>query len=224
MKQLRLVKCKFDNTATLTNILDFEQSVAQTIEVLNEGTEGGYPLIQFKWHAYRGDFSPLLFCVEEGIERAFPIFDDLNNSSYLNFQDVIVYKRLLQVWQEMFCYELHNWEAFYQVDYNNFSQLIDFENNKHNLENLLLEHIKLFLRAVDYRDLAEVKVKVNLLKKVTWNHIGERTNIGFSILFETNVSLPDWLSLGYGAARGTGIVLSRQKSKLEKIFPKTPQK
>lgn len=221
MKQLRFVKCKFDNTDSLDKILDFEQAIFPKLAALNQGTEGGYPLIQFKWRQHQGVFLPLILCIEEGIEQAFSIFDSLNNSAGIGLQDVIVYKRILQTWQEMFCYELHNWEAFCQIDYSNFTQLIDFESNKHKLEILLFEHIKMFLQAVDYKNLTEVKVSIKLLKKITWNHIGERTNIGFSILFETNVSLPDWLSLGYGAARGTGIVLSRQKANLEKIFPKT---
>jgi hypothetical protein len=221
MKLLRLVKCKFDNTDSLSKVLDFEQSIFPKLATLNDGTEGGYPLIQFKWQEYRGEFSPLILCVEDGIEQAFPIFDSLNNSSHTNLQDISIYKRVLQIWQEMFCYELHNWEAFYQIDYANFSQVIDFDKNKHNLESLLLEHIKAFLIAVGHNDFANIKVKIKLLKKITWNRVGERTNIGFSISFETNVSLPDWLSLGYGAARGTGIVLSRQKANLEKIFPKT---
>lgn len=220
MKQIRLIKCKFEETDSLTSILDFEKFIFPKILELSEATEGGYPLIQFKWREQRREFLPLILCIEEGIERAFPIFDSLNNSPYLNFRDIVVYKRVVQIWQEMFCYELKNWQPIAHMSYADFLQSFDFQYDKVKLSEILLQDIQNFLNAVSFERCMETNIVIKKIAHASWSN----EQLQISLLFEANVSLPDFVGLGYGAERGMGVVLSRQKSNLEKIFPKMSSK
>jgi hypothetical protein len=174
-------------------------------------TEGGYPLIQLKWRDYRDEYYPSLWCLENGIEQIYSLLEASRGDERWNLKNIIPRKQLVNIWQETFCYKIDNWEAFAIKNATDFITFCDFDKNMQEIEKRLNHDIQSFLEAIEFPNAANAKVCITKINKVMWNKYPQENYVSFFMLFESNLSLPENIGLGLGAARGTGIVRKMQQ-------------
>lgn len=224
MKQLRILEVAFDTEIQPFQLSQFRGAIARKVGLEHEwfhnhdndsgGFHNRYPLIQYKLDTYKGQMRPMLLCLEEGIEEAHHLFSqpewsvDLKGSRHdLKIARLHVNQYRLHQWDKTFCYRLHKWQALNPDNYEKYKLLRGIVQRISFLETLLGNQIKSFAKGVNWDLSDDFKLTILNPPKEEWLQYKTHQKIlVFTLDFETNLSLPDFIGLGKGASRGLGVV------------------
>ena len=224
MKRLRILHVSFDANIQPYQLPAFRGALAAKVgwehewfhnhDNENGGTHNRYPLIQYKLDTYKGQMRPMLLCLENGIEEAHHLFSqpdwtlDLHGTALpLKIANLNVNQYTLNTWERPFAYRLHKWQAMNTENYQKYQLLRGIVERTSFLEQLLRNQITSFAKAVDWQIPDNFTLKLLYLPKEEWLQYKHRQKtLVFTVDFEANVSLPDFIGLGKGASRGLGVL------------------
>lgn len=223
-KTIRLLTVSFNIELEHNEINHFRGAVIKTTKGKNDlfhnhspnGTIYRYPLIQYK----RLNKKAALLCIEEGIEGLQDFFAATNwkldigdRQQPVKVENLRVRQHRIGVWEKPFRYTLSRWLPLNQDNYKKYHQLEDFGQKIALLEKILLANILSFLQGIDLyvEEKIEIKIK-HILNQRLENYKGQEME-SFSLRFETNVSLPNYIGLGKGSSSGFGVVKEEIREK-----------
>ena len=224
MKKLRILHVSFDANIQPYQLPAFRGALAAKVgwehewfhnhDNENGGTHNRYPLIQYKLDTYKGQMRPMLLCLENGIEEAHHLFSqpdwtlDLHGTALpLKIANLNVNQYTLNTWERPFAYRLHKWQAMNTENYQKYQLLRGIVERTSFLEQLLRNQITSFAKAVDWQIPDNFTLKLLYLPKEEWLQYKHRQKtLVFTVDFEANVSLPEFIGLGRGASRGLGVL------------------
>ena len=224
MKRLRILHVSFDANIQPYQLPAFRGALAAKVgwehewfhnhDNENGGTHNRYPLIQYKLDTYKGQMRPMLLCLENGIEEAHHLFSqpdwtlDLHGTALpLKIANLNVNQYTLNTWERPFAYRLHKWQAMNTENYQKYQLLRGIVERTSFLEHLLRNQITSFAKAVDWQIPDNFTLKLLYLPKEEWLQYKHRQKtLVFTVDFECNLSLPDFIGLGKGASRGLGVL------------------
>lgn len=230
MKRLRILAVSFDTNIQPYQIAAFRGAVAAKVgwehdwfhnhDNENGGTFNRYPLIQYKLDTQGDQMRPMLLCLDEAIEEAHHFFSqpdwsiDIKEHKHdLKIARLNVNQYTLNTWQRPFTYRIHKWQAMNTENYKKYQLLRGIVDRTRFLEHLLRNQILSFAKGVDWDLTEDFTVKLLSLPREEWLQYKHRQKtLVFTLEFECNLSLPDFIGLGKGASRGLGVVRNLRKS------------
>jgi len=216
-KTIRLLTVIFDLELNYNDIYRFRSAVIETTRRKNDlfhnhsetGSIYRYPLIQYK----RLNNKAALLCIEEGIEGIQDFFAatdwKLNigdRQQPVKVENLRVRQHRIGVWKKQFSYTINRWLPLNQDNYRKYHQLEDFGQKLALLEKILLANILSFLQGINLYVEEHIEVKITEILAQRIERYKNQEMQAFSVKFETNVSLPNYISLGKGSSSGFGVV------------------
>ena len=229
---LRLLSVTFDTQIDPWELPRFRGAVARKVGLEHEwyhnhnaetdGYHQRYPLIQYKLDTHRGQQRPMLLCINQGVEEAHHFFSQPDwslrigaNDHPLRIARLHVDQLALDVSPQPFIYRIHKWKAFNPENYEIWQGLRGIAEQFAFLERLLATHIIAFAEGVGWRVAERFELKItDLLKREQISNKGIRFE-AFTLDFETNLALPEYVGLGKGVALGFGVV--RRQRAIERL-------
>ena len=169
-----------------------------------------YPRIQYKvtWK------KATIVCLEEGVDEIHHLFrhDDLSMAightvADMQIEHVRAHWHTLGLWDSLRTYSLLNWLALNQEHYQRYRQL---EGNLvariRLLEDILRGNILAFAKSLDWHLDQRLEVHISKINEVKYLKYKGQYLLAFTLLFQTNTALPDFIGLGKGASTGFGLV------------------
>ena len=224
MKKLRLLSVSFDTEIQPYELPAFRGALAAKVGLEhdwfhnhdneNGGTYNRYPLIQYKLDTYKGQMRPMLLCLDDAIEEAHHFFSkpdwavDIRQTRHdLRIAHLNVHQYTLNTWQRPFTYRIHKWQAMNTENYKKYQTLTGVVERTSFLENLLRHQIQSFAKGVAWDLSEDFTIKLLSMPREEWLQYKHRQKtLVFTLDFECNLSLPDFIGLGKGASRGLGVV------------------
>jgi Cas6b C-terminal domain/Cas6b N-terminal domain len=223
MRQIRILEVSFDTEIQPYQLTQFRGAIAQKAGLQHElfhnhdnengGFHNRYPLIQYKLDTHKGQMRPMLLCLEEGIEEAHHFFSqpdwsiNLHGTQHpLRVARLHVNRYTLNVWQRQFSYRLHKWQPFNGDNYDKYKLLRGIAEKFQFLETLLRTQIQSFAKGVGWEIEEPIDLHITDLVKQEWLEFKSKKVLSFTLDFQTNVSLPDYIGVGKGASKGLGVV------------------
>ena len=223
MHRLRTLSVSFDTHINPWELPRFRGAVARKVGLEHEwyhnhnnetgGFHQRYPLIQYKLDAHNGQIRPMLLCLDQGIEEAHHFFSQpdwglrIGETEHpMRIAQLHVHQHTLNVWEQPMAYRIHKWKAFNPENYEHYNSLKGIAEQFAFLERLLATHIIAFAGGVGWSAAPRFELRItDYLKKEWVDHKGIKM-LAFTLEFEANVSLPDFIGLGKGVALGFGTV------------------
>ena len=180
----------------------------------NGGTHNRYPLIQYKLDTAYGQMRPMLFCLDDAIEEAHHFFSqpdwsvNIRGAQYdLRIARLHVNQCRLNAWDKTFGYRLHKWQALNPDNFQKYRSLSGIVAQYAFLEELLRRQIHSFAIGVGWDLGTDFALRITSHAREEWLQYKDKQKIlVFTLDFETNLSLPDFVGIGKGASRGLGVV------------------
>ena len=178
-----------------------------------DDSQGGFhyrlPLIQYK----QEHGTPMLVCLNEGIEELHHFFSQPDWSLTLNGRDAQVrIKHLhvkqyhINVWEQSRRYYLRQWIALNEDNYALYTRLGSLLEKIFLLQQILRSQIVAMLDQLGCHPENKLEVHVQNLKNERWITFKGVKMLSFSLEFTCNVLLPDYVGLGKGCSVGWGVV------------------
>lgn len=223
-KNIRLLTVNFDLELKYNDIHRFRSAVIETTRRKNDlfhnhssnGTIYRYPLIQYK----RLNKKAALLCIEEGIEGIQDFFSATNwqfdigrDTHPVKVENLRVKQYRIGVWEKQFCYTIKRWLPLNQENYRKYHSLEDFGQKLALLEKILLANILSFLQGINLYVEEKIEIKITEILAQRIERYKNQEMQAFSLIFETNVSLPNYIGLGKGSSSGFGVVKEIPKKK-----------
>ncbi len=169
-----------------------------------------YPLIQYKVAFKKAS----IVCINEGAEEIhhllkhpdmeFQVGEHINN---YEIEDVNLQYFDVQTGKEMFDYSLLNWLALNQEHHRLFRELNDDASAQIQLlKSILTGNILAFAKGIGWSVEERIHVEITRIKHIKPLFFKGRNLLAFTLNFQSNVSLPDFIGLGKGASIGFGVV------------------
>ncbi len=219
MKTLRLLTISFDSKISPWQIPSFRGAVSEIAGYQHDhfhnhnNVEGGmhyrYPLIQYK----SDHNTPMIVCLNEGVEQMHHFFSkpdwtlDLNGErKSMSIDRLDVRKHQVQTWDQTFKYHLRNWLPLNSDNFRTWQKLEGILEKTAFLQLLLKNHLVSFSYGIGISHEKPIESKILELKEPRWQSFKGVKMLTFSLMFSTNLSIPDYVGLGKGASVGWGIV------------------
>ena len=219
MPKIRFLRIRFDHPIFPYDIPRFRAAVIEKTEreaplFHNHHGDSGYmyryPLIQYKVTYKKAS----IICVNEGADEIHHLLqhrdmtlrvgDKVNNFSV---EDVDLGYFQVQTWQSSFDYSLLNWLALNQVHHRRFLELEGNDTEQLQLlESILTGNILSLAKGIGWTVDEQIQVKITELRRLKMLPFKKRQVLAFTLNFQSNVSLPDFVGLGKGASVGFGVV------------------
>lgn len=225
MKKLRTLLVVFENEIPPGRITAFRGAVIEKVgreHTLFHNHLGKdifsykYPLIQYKTI----DRKPAIFCVGQGVDVIHQLFGKRNWTIDLQGEKidlkvgrVDLKSTNLGVWQKKFSYNIWNWQALNEKNWEQYRNLESLSDKTSILTRILKGNILSFAKGVEWKveDQIDVVIRdIKMEKNARMKDVHVKT---FSMDFVTNVYLPDFMGLGKGASSGFGIIRKKQEQK-----------
>jgi hypothetical protein len=172
-----------------------------------------YPLIQYKRVARR----PMLLCLDDGTEEIQHFFQQKDWTLRIGEREVdmkidrLDLKQLtMQVWDRPFRYEISHWMALNQHTYPAYQQLTGLADRVDFLERILIGNILSFAKGIGWHVDREIDVRITDLMDTRLMSVKGQKKMAFTLQFQSNVFLPDYIGLGKHVSIGYGIVKQRK--------------
>lgn len=169
----------------------------------------GYPVIQYK--RIHGNAS--IICLDYGAGEFHHFF---NNKSWdihigeravkLPIKHMLLKQIELKVRHGSFKYNLRNWLAFSQENYQKFQSIGNSTQELEFLKQILIGNIISFAKGVKWQIDQEIIVNIQEITNRKLLKYKKQTMLGIDLQFETNVFLPNYIGLGKAVSHGYGIV------------------
>ena len=222
MKQLRVLTVTFEDPIDGNEISSFRGALISKVGIEHEWFHNHnndenssqryhyrYPLIQYK----RVKGKPMLVFLDECIEEAQKLFAqadwelNMNGRPYqIKIDNLRVHQFNVQVWEHYFKYSIRNWLPVTQKDDAEFRQLTRMSDRIAFLERKLGNHIIGFAKGINCQFERRFEVHINDIRRETIVHFKNNKLKAFTIDFETNFFLPNYVGIGKGVSRGFGVV------------------
>jgi hypothetical protein len=224
LKQIRLLQVIFNLKIKFSEIRFFRGAVIKTTQGKNnlfhnhspEGNIYRYPKIQYK--LINGSAS--LLCVEEGIEGIQEFFSQTdwklkieNETREIKVENIKVHQHRVAVWENWFDYKITNWLPLNQENYTKYKALEDLTERINFLEKIMLANILSFLQGIDLYVDEKIEVKIKSIRGERLMNYKDQQMQAFTLVFRTNVSLPNFIGLGKGSSSGFGVIKEIEKKR-----------
>jgi hypothetical protein len=223
MKKLRLLAVSFDTNIKPWEINRFRGAIARKVGLEHEwfhnhdNAEGGYhyryPLIQYKIDTQGQEMRPMMLCLDDCIEEAHHLFSQADwslcigeNHHELRISRLHVDQINLNVWDRPLTYRMHKWRALNSDNFREWQQIRSKARQYAFLDKLLANHITSFSRGIGWELDRRFEVQITDLLKEEWISVKDVKKLAFTIEFQANISLPDYIGLGSGVSEGFGVV------------------
>lgn len=168
-----------------------------------------YPLIQYKIQ----DKKPCLICLKEATEDIHYLLKErdfafnINGKKYkFEIEDVRLRYVNIQTWDKEFRYNIHNYIALNQENYEKYRQLDSLSDRIIFLEDKLKSHIKTFASEMDANMPVDLNARILEIKNEKYIEYKGVFHLTFSLNFKTNLYIPNYVGIGKGTSIGFGIV------------------
>jgi len=170
-----------------------------------------YPLIQYK----RIRRHATIVCIEKGVDEIHRLFSAPDwkvrigrEEKELKILKLDVKQYTMNVWDKMFNYRIFNWLALNEENYKRYMQIESLSERIEFLEKILTANILSFAKGVGWTvpEDKEIKVKIMEIQKKKIVKFRRAYLTAFDVDFQTNVFLPENISLGKAASHGFGMV------------------
>lgn len=173
----------------------------------NHLPEGGlvyrYPRVQYR--SFKGYAA--LFGINEGAELLWQLLDsgELGEPFNANFEIISKSDMAVEVQQQFSTYSVKDLVPFNAENYRAYRALESFIERSRWVEEKLAVHLVQFCKEMGVKfEKGEIKVRLKALKKTPEPELKAERMLSFDLVFDTNVSLPDYLSLGRMKSLGMG--------------------
>ena len=217
MKKIRYLRIQFAPEITNAELPLFRGAIVAVVGRANtlfhnhtdDGFRYSYPLIQYKRHQGR----PVLVCLESGTDQIHALFSEQvrtlrlgSREIDLSIENINLREHTLQLWDTMMPYRIYSWIALQGDKYRDFQQMTTDTERVRLLESTLRGNILSMAKGLDWFIEGRVEVEITHFDPMRPVIQKDVVMSAFSVSFRCNVSLPDSIGLGKGAARGFGVV------------------
>ncbi len=216
-KQVRLLQISFNLSLNFAEISFFRGAIIKTTKGINDlfhnhsasGNIYRYPKIQYKLINRKAS----ILCIEEGIEGIQDFFSntdwklqigDKNNE--IKVDTINVRQHRIAIWDNIFYYKIYNWLPLNQDNYIKFKALEELSERICFLERMLLGNILSFLQGIGLFVDEKIEVKIKSIQDEKLMNYKEQQMQAFTLVFRTNISLPNFIGLGKGSSVGFGVI------------------
>ena len=168
-----------------------------------------YPLIQYK----RINKKAAIVCVEQGTEAIGDFFASNNFSFKLGERDVNLeiesvspQKTVVQIWDTTFKYHIRKWLPLNSINYDKYRETERVVDKVLLLEHILIANLLSFTKGVGIHLEKEVICKILELSDPIEISIKGVKMMSFDAVFESNLSIPDYVGIGKNASINFGTV------------------
>ncbi len=228
MPKIRFLKIRFDNNIFPYEIQGFRAAV---IEKTNRQSSlyhnhrndkqviYRYPLIQYKVTHKKAS----IVCLNEGTDDIHYLLENKDltlrvgeKSQTYAIEDVQLNYFQIQTWDTTFDYSLLNWLALNQENYKSYQELNNELEKLQFLERKLTNHLLALATGIGWQVEHDILVRITQLKDQKWlPYKGKQKLLAFTLNFQSNVSLPNYIGLGKGSSVGFGVVKGIGKRNFE---------
>lgn len=219
MPKIRYLKIRFNHQLHSRDIPKFRAAVIEKTErvsslfhnhISDTKVMYRYPLIQYKITEDKAS----ILCLQSGTDDIHHLLTqsemDLRigtTTHSFEIEDVDLHFEEVSLSSSPNTYKLSNWLALNQKHFADWRAVENDETAQIKMLNrILLGNILSFAKGIEWwiEGTVEVEiVKINRIQKVQFKN---NDVLAFSVEFQTNVSLPDFLGLGKGVSVGMGVV------------------
>lgn len=228
MNPLRVLAVTFDNTITPWELPKFRGAIAAKVGLQHEwfhnhnnetgGYHQRYPLIQYKIDTQGRTMHPMLLYLDTCIEEAQHFFTQPDwsvrlgqTSQDLRIANLHIDQVALRLSDEPLRYRIHKWRALNSDNFKQWQQLRSLSDKYAFLESLLASHILSFARGVNWTLEGRFDISITQLLKEEWISFKDIKMLAFTLEFEANITLPNYIGLGNGAGEGFGVVRRQRR-------------
>jgi len=220
--KIRILKIVFGQEISHEEIPLFRGAVINSLECknvlfhnhLDDGLRYSYPLIQYK----RIGGKAAIVCVGGGTEAIGEFFASCNfdvmlknRPLHLETESVKAYQNIVQVWDNMFDYQVRKWLPLNQDNYSDFQKLEGVVERYQMLEKILTGNVLSMAKGLGIYFDRQVEVKISDLNESRGYTYKDVMMKSFDLGFKCNVSIPSYLGIGKGVSLGYGMVTKREK-------------
>lgn len=219
MPEVRYLNIRFDKNIFPYEIHRFRAAVVEHTRreapLFHNHTEEGksvyqYPLIQYKVTFRKAS----IICLNEGADAIHHIFSQPSlelqvgqSCQHYQIENLEARKYEVRTWEQSFTYSLLNWLALNQKNHDYWLEANDDSGKQAKLlESTLTGNILAFAKGIHWSVREPVTTRIINLKQIKPLPFKGRDMLAFTLNFQTNVSLPNYIGLGKGASIGFGVV------------------
>jgi hypothetical protein len=218
MKKIRMLRVSFDTEIRDVEIPSFRSAIIEKVgkdsvlfhhHIDEDKYLYKYPLIQYKSLSHQ----PTIICIDLGVDEIHKYFEKKSWDIRINDRKIEMKiatlelnQFVLQVWNKMFTYTIHNWIALNQDNLKKYSAMASLTDRISFLEKTLIGNILSFAKGVEWTVDKQIDLKIVNFKEPRTVKIKSNDLIGFNVEFNTNTCLPNHIGLGKAVSKGYGII------------------
>lgn len=175
-----------------------------------------YPLIQYKII----NRHPSMVCIDYGVDEIHKFFENKDwsikiSDRWLNMkvEKLNMNQFTMNVWDKSFRYNIKNWIALNQANYEKYQNMEGLAEKTDFLESLLKANILSFAKGIEWTIDKPVELKITDIKDTRPVKLKGQKVLGFNIDFKTNVFLPNNIGLGKSVSLGYGNIRELRNNK-----------
>ncbi len=176
---------------------------------IDDGFRYRYPLIQYK----RIGGKAAIVCLGEGTDVIGNFFANADfdlqigsRSEHFEVEKVDAQRVLIQPWEQTFAYTCRKWLPLNQQNFEQYQHLESVAERADFLQKILVGNILSMCTGLGLHIEKNIDCKITSISEMSlYKHKGVKMS-GFDIRFNTNISLPDYISLGKAVSLGFGMV------------------
>lgn len=216
MPKVRYLTIQFDQALTPREVPYFRAAVIEKTrresDLFHNHREDGasvyrYPCIQYR--PIQGKAA--VVCLNAGADDIHHLLQhrDLslqigNQRRQFAIEDVHMAYHNVQAWAHPLSYFLQHWQALNQANFQQYMALPDEPSRLALLERLLCANLLAFASGIGWHAEERLHAHITRLHRTDWLPFKGQKTLCFSLDFQTNVSLPDYVGLGKGVSVGFG--------------------
>lgn len=224
VKPIKTVLVQFNLPVKNEDLPHFRGAVIETTKRNNdlfhnhadEGVIYRYPRIQYK----KINGKAALVCYEEGTEAIYEFFSKTNWSLRLGneeheirVEDIKARQFNVGIWDSVFQYKMTNWLPLNQENYQKFHQTESLTDKTVILEKVLMGNLLTFVQEMGVETDINIKAFITRIAREKVLPFHGQLMQSYDLHFNSNLSIPDYASLGKGASIGFGVVLHERSNK-----------
>ncbi|MCX7986289.1 MAG: CRISPR-associated endonuclease Cas6 [Bacteroidales bacterium] len=226
IKRIRLLTVTFDSQIKPYEVPAFRGAIIDKVgqrhvlfhHHMGDGYLYKYPSIQYKAINHK----PAIVCIDQGVDEIHHYFEKPDWSLWLGdrklemkVDKLHLNQFILQVWNCMFEYKIHNWIALSQENYARYKNLEAETERIEMLERILKGNILAFAKGVEWMVEKPIELKITSSPVSHPVSLKGQKVLGFNLTFKTNVFLPNYIGLGKSVSIGYGMVKQLHKKEKE---------
>ncbi len=218
MKKIRILSVSFDLILPFDKLPQFRGAIINLSggdhvlfhnHIDDEHLRYQYPLIQYKLINRKAS----VISIDEGTDEIPALFANKQLEARIDgepvtfvLEDLHARQWTIGIWNTDFYYSMQNWLGLNENNYSLYQKSETLEERCLLLERVLTGNILSLAKGLNYFFEQPVVVKILKVKRENVKRYKGTLLSAFDLEFRTNVSLPDYISLGKGASLGFGAI------------------